>query len=307
MRSIVFAYQEVGYVCLETLLGLGAEVVAVFTHDDDPDEHIWFRSVRELASRHDLPVFAPQRVAEDWLPRLRAWSPDFLLSFYYRRLLSAGVLAVPRLAALNLHGSLLPKYRGRCPVNWVLVNGERETGVTLHHMEKTADAGDIVAQHRIAIEVDDTAATLNRRVADAAAELLRTTYPDLCEGTATRRPQDHAAATTFGGRRPADGQIEWQQGARKIRDLIRAVTHPYPGAFTWWDGRQLSVWDARTEREDGTSPPPGTVVALADGAVIVQAGRGLLRVTRLQLAGEVELAADPWAKAHGVKAGSVLG
>jgi len=152
MRSVVFAYSDVGYVCLDLLLAQGAEIAAVFTHADDPEERVWFRSVRGLAEQHTLPVFTPERLdGDDWLARLRAWAPDFIFSFYYRRMLPTPVLQTPRLGAMNLHGSLLPKYRGRCPVNWVLINDEKETGVTLHHMVARADAGDIVAQRRVAI------------------------------------------------------------------------------------------------------------------------------------------------------------
>src|SRR5215467_4964491 len=191
MRSVLFAYSDVGYVCLELLLELGADVVAVFTHEDDPGEEIWFRSVRRLAEHHQLLVFTPERFdGGDWVERLRGWQPDFLFSFYYRRLLPSAVLETARRGAFNLHGSLLPHYRGRCPANWVLINDERETGVTLHHMVARADAGDIVAQRRVPIADDDTAFTLHGKLTVAAAALMRETYPLLCAGTAPRRPQD---------------------------------------------------------------------------------------------------------------------
>jgi UDP-4-amino-4-deoxy-L-arabinose formyltransferase/UDP-glucuronic acid dehydrogenase (UDP-4-keto-hexauronic acid decarboxylating) len=306
MRSVVFAYQDVGFACLDVLLDLGAEIAAVFTHDDDPGEHIWFRSVRQLAEAHDLPVFAPERLGGgDWLDRLRAWDPDFIFSFYYRRLLPAAVLETARRGAFNLHGSLLPKYRGRCPVNWVLIHGERETGVTLHHMVAKADAGDIVAQRRVPIAEDDTAATLYGKLTIAAAELLRATYPRLLAGTAPRTPQDHSQATTFGGRTPADGLIDWTQSARQIANLVRAVTHPYPGALTHWRGMPLLIWQARVDDGDINGPAPGTVVQ-SGGALIVQTGGGRLCVQRVQLTGEDECNGDAWARRHGVAEGMRL-
>ena len=307
MRSVVFAYQDVGYVCLEALLDMGAEVSAVFTHDDAPGEEIWFRSVRALAERHGLPVFTPSKLDQgEWIERLQQWAPDFLFSFYYRNLLPAAVLDTASRAALNLHGSLLPRYRGRCPVNWVLIHGESETGVTLHHMVEKADRGDIVAQRRVAIADDDTARTLYGKLTSAAAELVRDSYPRLCAGTAARVPQDQAAASYFGGRKPEDGRIDWKGEARSVYNLVRAVTHPYPGAFTTWQGRPLLVWEARVVESESIAPPPGTIVAAPD-AIDVQTGRGRLRLIRVQLEGEAELPAAEWARKHGINSGAALG
>ena len=174
-----------------------------------------------------------------------------MFSFYFRQILKPALLAIPSRGALNLHGSLLPRYRGRCPVNWVLVHGETETGVTLHYMEPTPDTGDIVAQRRVPITDDDTALTLNRKLGEAARELLRVTFPALLAGTAPRMPQDHTRATTFGGRRPEDGRLAWRRPARELYNLVRAVTHPYPGAFTTWAGTKLLVWKARPLDEPG--------------------------------------------------------
>lgn len=301
---MVFAYQEVGCVCLEALSDLGAEVCAVFTHEDDPGEERWFRSVAELARHQGLPVFTPEQVGTpEWLARLRAWDPDFLFSFYYRKILPPEVLATARRGALNLHGSLLPRYRGRCPVNWVLIHGEQETGVTLHYMEARADRGDIVAQRRVPISEEDTVRTLYAKITVAARELVLETYPLLCAGTAPRVPQDHSAATKFGGRRPEDGRIDWSAEARTIYNLVRAVTHPYPGAFTEWQGRRLFVWEARvdtTRSAEGVAP--GTVVG-TDGELLVQTGRGCLRLTRVQLDGEEELAAAQWVRLHSIERG----
>jgi len=307
LRSVVFAYQDVGYVCLEALLEQGAGVCAVFTHDDAPGEEIWFRSVRQLAERRGLPVFAPTKLSEgDWIERLRAWKPDFLFSFYYRNLLPASVLATAGRAALNLHGSLLPKYRGRCPVNWVLIHGESETGVTLHHMVEKPDRGDIVAQRRVPITDDDDVRTLYAKMTAAAAALMRETYPRLCDGSAPRLPQEQAQASYFGGRKPDDGRIDWGGDARSVCNLVRAVTHPYPGAFSAWRDKQLLLWKARVLDEQSRAAAAGTVVGIAHG-LDVQAGRGVLRVSRVQLEGEGEADAVEWARTHAVEIGTRLG
>lgn len=305
MRAVVCANSEFGVVCLATLLELGAEVAAVFTHADAPGDRGWFRSVRELAAARGLPVFVDQPLdAPEWLARLRAWAPDVLFSFYYRRLLPQAVLDVPARGAFNVHGSLLPRYRGRCPTNWVLVHGERETGVTLHHMVARADAGDIVAQRAVPIAPDDTAITLYRKQAAAAAAMLRAVYRQLCAGTAPRRTMDIAAGSYFGGRGPADGRIDWRRGARQLYDLVRAVTHPYPGAFADWRGAPLLVWWARPEGGDGGGRP-GEIAGIDDG-VVVQAGAGRLRLLRVRAADDDERPAAEWARRAGVAEGMRL-
>jgi methionyl-tRNA formyltransferase len=303
LRLVVFAYHDIGYVCLEELLRSGDEVVAVITHRDDPGEEIWFRSVRQLAEAHGLPVFWPETVnTREWVERLRTWHPDFLFSFYYRKILGRDILAVPRRGALNLHGSLLPRYRGRCPVNWVLIHDERETGVTLHYMEEKPDRGDIVAQRAVPITDADTALTLFDKLAQAAAALLRTTYPLLREGRAPRVAQDQRSASYFGGRRPEDGRLDWKQNARVLFNLVRAVTHPYPGAFVTWHGRRLFVWDARALPDGATSSAPGTVVA-STPALWVQTGAGTLELRSVQLEGEAETPGAEWAQRHDVQKG----
>jgi methionyl-tRNA formyltransferase len=303
MRSLVFAYQDIGYVCLRELLDGGAAVPAVITHEDDPNEEIWFRSVRQLAQAHGIPVFAPETVnTPEWVARMAAWQPDVLFSFYYRKILSREVLALAPRGALNLHGSLLPKYRGRCPVNWVLIHDERQTGVTLHYMEEKPDRGDIVGQRAVPITDDDTALTLFHKMTDAAAALMREMYPLLRSGRAPRLPQDHTQASYFGGRKPADGRIDWSRPARVIFNLVRAVTHPYPGAFTHWQGQQLYVWEAHPLAGD-TGAAAGTVVA-TQPELLVQTEHGTIRLSRVQLAGGPELPGPDWAQRYGVKEGA---
>ncbi len=276
MKAVVFAYSNVGCAGLETLLDNGVNVAAVFTHPDDPGENTWFRSVAQTAAARNIPVYAPDDINHPlWVSRIKAMEPDCLFSFYYRKLIKDSILALPLRGALNLHGSLLPKYRGRCPVNWVLINGETETGLTLHHMVKRADAGDIVGQIRIPISPDDTARSLNEKMTAAVPGFLAPLLPGRADGTAPRRKQNDADATVFGGRRPADGQIDWEQPAERIRNLVRAVTKPYPGAFTYAGGRKFFIWEAQAE----PNPHPakaGTV--LSDEPLRIACGSGVLRI-----------------------------
>lgn len=311
MKIAVFAYHDIGYECLKTLIEWNEEIVGVVTHEDNPDEEIWFRSVAKLARSHGLPVFTPVNPnTPDFVNRIGGMEPDLILSFYYRRLLSKELLAIPRLGGINLHGSLLPRYRGRCPVNWVLINGESGTGVTLHYMVAEADAGDIIAQRAVAIEIEETALSLFHKLTAAATQLLRETYPLIKAGSAQRIPQDSRQATSFGGRRPEDGRISWESSSLAIHNLIRAVTHPYPGAFTSYGGRKLYLWgstfNSRFSVENGG--PPGRVESVEKGkGMVISTGRGRLLVTRVQFAGEEEMSADKIVKRHRMPSGSFLG
>jgi UDP-4-amino-4-deoxy-L-arabinose formyltransferase/UDP-glucuronic acid dehydrogenase (UDP-4-keto-hexauronic acid decarboxylating) len=304
---VVFAYHTLGARCLEALLARGERVAAVVTHEDAPDEARWFASVADLARGRGVPVFTPSSPnAPECVATLRALDADLFVSIMYRRLLGAELLRLPRIAAINLHPSLLPKYRGRAPVNWALVNGERRTGVTLHHMVEAADAGDVIAQEAVTIEPEDTAATLFRKIEAAGVALFARTYPAVAAGTAPRIPQDHAAATTFGRRRPEDGRVEWAWPARRIADMIRAVTHPFPGAFVGDGSARLWLWEGRAGAGAGVAPP-GTLLEVSPGrGVTVSTGDGTLVATRVQEAGGPEERADQWASRHGLAPGAAL-
>jgi methionyl-tRNA formyltransferase len=228
--AVVFGYHDVGVRCLGALLDAGVKVPLVITHRDDPRERIWFASVAELARRKAIEtVLDPEPAA--LLKRLRAAAPDFIFSFYYRRMLAPEVLACAKRGAYNMHGSLLPKYRGRAPVNWAVLHGETQTGATLHEMVAKPDAGRIVDQEPVPIGPDDSAAEVFARVTEAAATLMRRSIGPLLAGTARLRPNDLAQGSYFGGRRPEDGRIDWARSAQEIHNLVRAVAPPYPGAF----------------------------------------------------------------------------
>jgi UDP-4-amino-4-deoxy-L-arabinose formyltransferase / UDP-glucuronic acid dehydrogenase (UDP-4-keto-hexauronic acid decarboxylating) len=231
-KAVVFAYHDIGCAGIEALLNAGYEIAAVFTHADDPKENTFYGSVAQLCARHGIPVHAPEDANHPlWVERVAKLNPDFIFSFYYRNLLGEALLATARQGAFNLHGSLLPKYRGRAPANWVLVNGETETGVTLHRMVKRADAGAILAQQTVMIERSDTGLTLHAKLREAATQLLRDALPQLAQGKLSETAQDESQATCFGRRTPADGKLVWQKPAEQLFNLVRAVTQPYPGAF----------------------------------------------------------------------------
>ena len=288
MRVVVCAYSEVGHACLDELLRMGADVRLVVTHRDSPGEAIWFGSVADRAREAGVPVILPDDAnAPGAVEAVAAAEPDLLFSLYFRQMMKRPLLEAARRGALNLHGSLLPAYRGRSPVNWVLVNGETETGVTLHYMDEKPDHGDVVARRRVAIDRDDTALTLTRKLAAAGRETMRDAFPLLESGRAPRLPQDHSRSSYFGGRRPADGAIDWAWPAERVRNLVRAVTEPWPGAFTHFRGEPLLVWWAETAPAVAGAAP-GEIVggAGAGGAPRVACGEGSLDLVSVGWRGE---------------------
>ncbi|AMG66224.1 bifunctional UDP-4-amino-4-deoxy-L-arabinose formyltransferase/UDP-glucuronic acid oxidase ArnA [Providencia stuartii] len=281
MKAIVFAYHDIGCVGLKALKKAGFDIQAVFTHTDDPNENHFFSSVARVSADMELPVYAPENVNHPlWIERIRELKPDVIFSFYYRDMLSEELLALAPKGAFNLHGSLLPKYRGRAPINWALLNGEKETGVTLHKMVTKADAGDIVAQEKVTITDTETALTLHAKVREAAEVLLDKTLPLIEAGSYKTVAQDESQASYFGRRTAQDGLIDWNRSAKEIDCLIRAVTEPYPGAFTYLGERKMVIWRARV-LDDNQGKRAGTVlssdplrIACGEGAIEVVSGQG---------------------------------
>lgn len=292
-RAVVFAYHNVGVRCLKTLLAQNIDVALVLTHQDNPSEQIWFDRVSATAADYGIPTITPENPNHSEIVQyISELAPDFLFSFYYRCMLSSELLAIAPRGALNLHGSLLPKYRGRAPVNWAVLHGETETGATLHYMTAKPDAGDIVAQTAVPILPDDTAREVFDKVTVAAEMTLHNVLPALVSGTAPRLPQDLSRGGYFPGRKPEDGRIDWNWPAMRIHNLVRAVAPPYPGAFTTIAGQPVRI--LRTRVTPG--PPlhlssllPQKVIILTEmsGRLIVHcAGGEALQILALDIAGQ---------------------
>ena len=284
-RAVVFAYHNVGVRCLRTLLAHAVEVPLVVTHEDDPKENRWFGSVAATAADYGIEAVAPADPnTQEIVARVAACRPDFLFSFYYRAMLQAPLLALPPRGALNMHGSLLPKFRGRAPVNWAIIHGETETGATLHYMTEKPDSGDIVAQTAVPILPDDTAREVFDKVTVAAEIALDGVLPSLLAGSAPRTRQDVSRGSYFGGRKPEDGTIDWSRSAAEIHNLVRAVAPPYPGARTLIDGRPARI--LRTRVLDAASPHGPPSLALEREALVARCGGGgTLAVLALEIDG----------------------
>lgn len=285
MKAVVFAYHNMGLVGLDALQRHGFDIAAVFTHKDDPGENGWFGSVKQWAERNRIQAFTTDEVnSPPWVQTIAAMGPDVIFSFYYRKMIGKAILDLPKVGAFNLHGSYLPRYRGRCPVNWVIINGETQTGVTLHYMIEKPDAGDIVGQKAVAIEQTDTAKILYDKLCSAAGGLLDELLPLIKNNQIPRQKQNLEEGSYYGGRRPEDGRIDWNKSAREIYNLIRGVTDPYPGAFALLDnGEKIIIW--RGEPATLQEAAPGTIIA-RDKEVLVQCGENAVKLLDVEIAKE---------------------
>ena len=275
--AVVFAYHNVGVRCLRVLLDQGVHVPLVLTHEDSATETIWYDSVAAVCVERGIECISVDDPNHpDVVARIRALSPDFFFSFYYRKMLGADLLAIPKRGALNVHGSLLPKYRGRVPINWAVLHGETETGASLHYMDIKPDAGNLVAQTSVPILGDDTAHEVFQKVVTAAEMTLVRALPQLIAGTASSVPLDIKAGSYFSGRKAEDGRIDWTKSAREINNLIRAVAPPYPGAFTDIDGVHIVIARARViDLAPIATSDAGSCVSV-DGVIAVVCGDGKL-------------------------------
>lgn len=301
--AVVFAYHNVGVRCLKVLLAHRVNVALVLTHEDSPTEQIWFDSVARAAADYAIPTITPENPnAPEIMQRIRQLNPDFLFSFYYRKMLTPELLTIAPRGALNMHGSLLPKYRGRAPVNWAIIHGETETGATLHYMVAKPDAGDIVAQTAVPILPDDTAREVLDKVTVAAEMTLHQALPALIAGNASRIAQNLRQGSYFSGRKPENGRIDWNESAVGVHNLVRAVAPPYPGAFTTVAGQPARILRTRVMAANAIRIPEPFLEL--DGVRLTAhcAGGGALQIIALELDGQLatpaalteQLGPSPW-------------
>ena len=281
---VVFAYSETGYTCIKALIEANANILAVYTHQDDPDEEIWFHSVYDLAKANNIPILRPKKIDEEASNYILNLNPDIIFSFYFRRLIPNEIILKPRLGAYNLHGALLPKYRGQTCINWAVVNGETRTGATLHLMTEKADEGDIVDQRGLYRYLPNKLLYFFIKVIKIANKIIK----DCCQkreaDTIILTPKDETQATKFGRRRPKDGLLNFSKDAVSLYNLIRGVTHPFPGAFTYVNNKKLFIWWAKPIEGTGNI---GEIVST--NPLCIGTGKGLLQLEKLQFENEAEL------------------
>ena len=278
IRAVVFAYSSVGVKCIEVLMKHGIKIELIYTHKDDPNEEKWFDSVYDLAVKNNLQVLTPDNLDNEY-ERVKKINPDVIFSFYYRALIPMKILDIAKLGAFNMHGSLLPKYRGRACVNWAVLNGETQTGVTLHHMTARADRGNIVGQKSVMIGPDETSHEVFLKIIPAAGELLDDCIDAIISGNAEGIPQDESKATLFGRRTPKDGIIDWSWPSKRIHDLVRAVAFPFPGAFTFINNEKFMVWKTKLiDAKFSDDIKSGTILSI--NPLIVRTGDGAIEILK---------------------------
>lgn len=300
-KAIVCAYSPVGYAALQGLLDAGIQVATLYTYPQGPDEG-WFEAPARLAEKHGIPVKMEADFNSDHVfDEIRAQKPDLLLSFYFREMIQARFLELPKLGAYNLHGSLLPYYRGRAPINWVLVKGERETGITLHAMTPKPDDGDIIAQEVLPIDWDETALSLTLKAARVGQELVKKAIPQILDGSAQRISQRTLGPSTyFGGRKPQDSRLDFAMGVQEAFNQVRAVADPWPNAFLETAKGQVKLaWGLPSSQPC----PAGRFKASREG-VLLGFADGSLRLVALRKDGirsERPSEHEDWLKALGIE------
>jgi len=283
-------------------------VAAVVTQPDRPSgrgQKTAIPPVKAAALRLGLPVLQPEKIRESsFLAELTALAPDLLVTAAYGRILPAEILAVPRVAALNIHASLLPRYRGAAPIQRAIINGETESGVTIMYMDPGMDTGDIILQERAEIAFTDTAGDLHDKLAEIGARLIVAALTGIHAGQLARRPQNAALATYAPPLTPEEEKINWQAPALAIHNLVRGM-NPRPGAYTLYRGARLKILAGTPA--SGAAPVGGTVLSTAGGKLLVTAGEGAYLVEIVQPQGGKEMTVAEYLRGNNIPAGAVLG
>ncbi|MBX6395909.1 MAG: methionyl-tRNA formyltransferase [Alicyclobacillaceae bacterium] len=295
---------------LRALIEAGYEVAAVVTQPDRPvgrKKVLMAPPVKRAAEEFGIPVWQPERVrTADFLDQVRRLGPDVVVTAAYGKILPQEFLDIPPFGCLNVHASLLPRYRGAAPIQWCLINGERETGITIMKMVQALDAGPILDQAAIAVGEDDDTGSLHDRLARLGAERLQAVLPKWLRGELSPQEQDERLATYAPVITREEERVDWAQSARAVYNRIRAM-HPWPGAFTVFRGKVLKLWKSRVAEETGTFGAPGEILDFDETGVFVAAGEGLVRLTEVQSEGKNRMEAGTWARGQHFRPGDKLG
>ena len=290
---------------LQILIDRAESILGVVTQPDRPSgrgQQVVEPPVKNFAARQGLPVYQPRKVKEEqFIKQVQALAPDLIVVVAFGQILPRALLDIPLLGCVNVHASLLPAYRGAAPINWVLINGENVTGVTIMALDEGMDTGDILLQKPVSILPDDTAATLHDRLAASGAALLGAALEQLGEGRWTRIAQDHARATYAPLMKKEDGRIQWSKSAHEIHNQVRGM-NPWPGCFTFFRGKQLKIYHTEVFA-DKTGDVPGKITAVGDRGVEVATASGTLLIQELQLEGKKKMPAGEFIKGQEIKAG----
>lgn len=308
MRIVFMGTPDFAVPTLEALIA-GHEVAAVVTQPDKPKgrgKAMAFPPVKEKALEHHIPVYQPVKVREEgFLAELKKINPDVIVVVAFGQILPESILTLPKYGCINVHASLLPKYRGAAPIQWAVINGEKETGITTMYMAKGLDTGDMIDKTVIEVAPKETGESLHDKLSAAGGELILKTLASLEEGTVKRIPQDDAQSSYAGMLTKDLGEIDWKKDAASIERLIRGL-NSWPSAYTFWNGKTLKIWDADVV-ESNVDVPAGTVTAVEKNHILVQTGEGQLKLNEVQLQGKKRMTVQAFLLGNIVEKGSVYG
>ncbi|SDF07746.1 methionyl-tRNA formyltransferase [Fontibacillus panacisegetis] len=298
---------------LESLIKEGYNVVGVVTQPDRPQGRkkiLTPTPVKEAALKYGLPVLQPQRMrSPEAVEELAALSPDLIVTAAYGQILPAAVLEMPQYGCLNVHGSLLPKYRGGAPIQRSIINGEKETGITLMYMAEGLDTGDMIAKSVVPIEDKDTSGTIFEKLSIAGAKLLIEQLPRVLDGTADRIPQNDEESTYARNLSREDERIDWSASSREVFNRVRGLV-PFSGGFTLWNEEVFKIWEIAKPTQAGVGSSsgevPGTVLHLSGDGIEVKTGDGSVLLTRVQPAGKKTMETSEFIRGGLMKKGTVL-
>jgi methionyl-tRNA formyltransferase len=307
LRIIFMGTPDFACPTLQRLIDRGEEIIAVVTQPDRPKgrgQKLVPPPVKVLAEKHGIPVLQPHRVrAPEAIAQIRELSPDLIVVVAFGQILPQGLLDIPRHGCINIHASLLPRYRGAAPINWCLVNGEAETGITTMQMDAGLDTGDMLVKRSIPISPDEDAQSLHDRLSLLGAETIDETIDRLLAGTLTREKQDDSLSCYAPMLKKEDGLVDWALDAGRIKNLVRGLT-PWPGAYTFLDGKTLKLFSVSVSSEPGE---PGMVLKTGKDGILVSCGSGSLLVGELQLEGRTRLSAGDFLSGCRLTPGTQLG
>lgn len=316
LKIIFIGTADFGGSVLEKLIDSKENIVRVITQPDRPQgrgKKILPTPIEKIALNKGIEVFQPENINdEEAIKKIKEFNPDIILVVAYGQILSQDVLNIPRMGCINIHASLLPRYRGASPINWAIINGEKETGITFMFMSEKIDAGEIIYQQKIIILPDETYGELYYRLSNLSVDIINTVLEKIKEGKIKRIPQDYKLVSYARKMTKQDGEITWSDKGEKIYNLIRGTT-PYPGAFTYYKGRKLKITQARflssyQNKGKVSTSIPGCVVEIEKDSLLISTGdRGIIKILRLIPAGSKELTAAQFVNGYKIKVGDILG
>lgn len=309
MKVVFMGTPDFAVGTLKKLIESRHEVLAVVTQPDKPKgrgKAMQFPPIKEVAVEAGITVYQPKRVREpEFLETLKALSPDVVVVVAFGQIIPQAVLDVPKLGCLNVHGSLLPKYRGAAPIQWAVIDGESESGVTIMRMDAGLDTGDMITTRVVKLEEKETGGSLFDKLSQAGADLLTETLDQLEAGTVTYEKQPAESSTDYARMlKKEDGQIDWNKSAAELERLIRGL-NPWPSAYTHLDGKTLKIWMADAD-EGNSGLEPGTVAEVTRNTVKVQTGDGMLSLLEVQLEGKKKMPVDAFLRGCQLEAQSRL-